>query len=68
MQGDAVLHGFSMCILVMKVPGSGGPDRGMQLVLHAFPELFGRFRCVFENVRQLATATETSRFQFATEM
>jgi hypothetical protein len=66
-QGDAVLDGFSVCILITKVPGPGGPDGGMELVLHALPELLSRFRSEFEEVRHLAAATDTSWLQLVAE-
>jgi hypothetical protein len=62
-QGDAVLYGFNMCILIMKVSVAGGLDGGIELVLHGAPELLSRFRSEFEKVRQLATATKTSCLQ-----
>src|SRR6266581_4596740 len=67
MQGDAVLDGFSMCILIMQVPGPGGPNGGVELVFHALPELLGRFRSECQEVRHLATATEPARLQLAAE-
>ncbi len=63
MQGDAVLYGFNMCILIMKVSITGGFNGGIELVLHGAPELLSRFRSEFEKARQLATATKTSCLQ-----
>lgn len=65
MQGDAVLDGFNMCILIIQVPGPGGTNSGVEQIFHALPELLGRFRSECQEVRHLATATEPARLQLA---